>query len=332
MEEKVRIGLVGCGGNMRSHLKRRLKLIPEVEILAICDPVRENIERAISENPEIEGAKKYSDHMDMLESVELDATIISTPHTLHYNHIKDSLEHDLHVLVEKPMVCSVDEAKDVIALRDRKKRILMVSYQRHYSGPYRYCREAISSGRMGRVEFISAYQCQDWYANTGKGWRTNLSLSGGGQLNDSGSHMIDILLWVTGLQTEEVFAYIDNLSLEVDVLSAISLRFRGGAMGNISIVGKSIREFDEEVNFWCENGVLQVKSISNPVLTVWDPEEREIPPDELEDSSTPDRNFINAILGREEIQVPAECGLRTIELTEAAWESGRSGKTVKVKT
>ena len=229
------------------------------------------------------------------------------------------------------MVCSVEEANDVIALRDRKERILMIGYQRHYSGPYRYCREAISSGRLGRVEFISAYQCQDWYIPSGRGWRTNLSLSGGGQLNDSGSHMLDILLWATGLQPEEVFAYIDNFDLEVDILSALSLKFRGGAMANISIVGKSIREFDEEVNIWCENGVLQVQSISHPILTVWDPKERVIPQDELEDSLTPDHNFINAILGREEIEVPAECGLRVIQLTEAAWESARRGESVEVK-
>ena len=88
---------------------------------------------------------------------------------------------------------------------------------------------------------MTAQQYQSWYEGriAGKGWRHIAHLSGGGQLNDSGSHMVDILLHVTGLLPVSVSAVQQNLGLEVDVNMGFNVRFAGGALGSIAILGQA---------------------------------------------------------------------------------------------
>ena len=150
-----------------------------------------------------------------------------------------ALDKGLHVLTEKPMVCSVDHAHQVIEKAKEVGKILMVSYQRHLGAQYRYVRNQIMAGELGEIQFISALQDQKWYQGTMGLWRQQLALSGGGQLNDSGSHLLDIMLWMTGLEVAEVQAYMEYFESEVDINSALSIRFRGGAMGTVSVVGNS---------------------------------------------------------------------------------------------
>jgi predicted dehydrogenase len=191
-------------------------------------------------------------------------------------------------------------------------------------------RNQIMAGELGEIQFISALQDQKWYQGTMGLWRQKLSLSGGGQLNDSGSHLLDIVLWMTGLEVAEVQAYMENFESEVDINSALSIRFRNGAMGTISVVGNSpARGMWEDITIWGTKAVVYIRQgeilyktqHSNEVYAV----------DNLPGSTTPDRNFIDSILGRDKVQVPPECGLRVIELTEAAWASAESGRPVKVK-
>jgi predicted dehydrogenase len=239
------------------------------------------------------------------------------------------------VLVEKPMVCTVADAKRVIQLRDKAGKVVEVAYQRHFQKPFRFARDYIQSGKMGPIHFISAYQCQNWWhPQRAKTWRAAPELSGGGQLNDSGSHLVDILLWVTGLVPEQVHAYIDNRGAKVDILSAVSIRFANGALGNISVVGEAaIKGMDEGEYIWGKNGYLAITGTGTPHLTVWDPEPRAVSDKELPAGpASPDHNFVAAILGKEEVEVPAECGLRVMQLTEAIWESAKRGEPVTVET
>jgi len=148
--------------------------------------------------------------------------------------------------------------------------------------------------------------------------------------NDSGSHLLDILLWITGLIAEEVFAYMDNRGSKVDVLSAISLKFEGGAMGNISIVGDAIGDMHENKSIWCSKGTLFIKE-GRLFRDDLEDKFREVPKEEMPPGSYPDRAFIDLILGKVENRVPPECGLHVIELTEAAWRSAEIGKPVKVE-
>ena len=328
MSERIRTGFIGCGGNASSHIGRVLQ-IPEAEVVALCDPSSDSLARAKERNPGARDLPEFADYQKMLAEVELDAVQISTPHTLHFEQIMASLDKGLHVLSEKPMVCTVEHAHQVIAKANEVKRTLMISYQRHLQPAYRFVRDKVNAGEMGEIQFVSALQDQNWYNGTMGLWRQQLSLSGGGQLNDSGSHLLDIVLWMTGLGVTEVQAFVENFDSEVDINSALTLKFNNGALGNLAIVGNSpVGGMWEDITVWGTKAVVYIRNGKITYRAAG--AEDVVDPEGLPEASTPDQNFYDAILGRDEVQVPPECGLRVIELTEAAWESARTGAPSRV--
>ncbi len=327
--KSIRIGMIGCGGNARGHM-RRLVNIEGAEIVALCDPSKDAVKATHEAVPQTEGLPTFMDHKKLLAEAKLDAVVISTPHTLHYEQIVDSLGAGVHVCCEKPMVCTVAHARSVIEQAEKSGKVMMVSYQRHCQAPYRYCRELIASGETGQVNFITALQSQNWYRNqVGRGtWRSKMKWSGGGQLNDSGSHLLDIVLWMSGLQPAEVFAYQNNLGAEVDILSAIDVRFDGGALSTFSVVGHAVNFF-EEITVWCEDATIAIRG---PEVWLWRGKDKQIiTGEELGRTWTPDENFIAAIRGKEEVQSTPEDALKVIQLSEASWASAESGKPEQVE-
>ncbi len=331
--DEIRVGFIGCGGNASGHVGRVLDM-GGCRVVGLCDVSRQSIERVQDrhkeQHPSLVDAPTFANYEQMLAEVEMDAVEISTPHTLHFEQIMAALDKGLHVLTEKPMVCSVDHAHQVIEKAKEVGKILMVSYQRHLGAQYRYVRNQIMAGELGEIQFISALQDQKWYQGTMGLWRQQLALSGGGQLNDSGSHLLDIMLWMTGLEVAEVQAYMEYFESEVDINSALSIRFRGGAMGTVSVVGNSpTGGMWEDITIWGTKAVVYIRQGEVLYKTQHSNEVYKV--ENLPGSTTPDQNFVDAILGRDEVQVPPECGLRVIELTEAAWASAESGRPVKVK-
>ena len=328
--DKIRVGFIGCGGNASGHIGRVLD-IPEAEVVALCDVDQASLQRAKERHAQAAELPEFTHYQEMLEQVELDAVEISTPHTLHFEQIMAALDKGLHVLTEKPMVCTVDHARQVIAKAEETSKVLMISYQRHLQAQYRYVRNQIAAGELGDIQFISALQDQKWYQGTIGLWRQQMALSGGGQLNDSGSHLLDIVLWMTGLEVAEVQAYMEYFDSEVDINSALSLRFGNGALGTIAVVGNSpTGGMWEDITIWGTKAVVYIRQGQIFYKTQHSNEVYEV--NNLPGSTTPDQNFIDAILGRDQVQVPPECGLRVIELTEAAWASAASEQPVKVKS
>jgi predicted dehydrogenase len=213
----------------------------------------------------------------------------------------------------------------------------MVSYQRHQQSLYRWIRAFIANGGLGELQFVTAQQYQSWYEGrrAGRGWRHLAHLAGGGQLNDSGSHMVDILLHVTGLVPRVVSAWQQNLGLEVDVNSAINVQFEGGALGSIAIVGQAPGiggAVYEDVTFTGSEAGLYYRVLGRPdnrphlqLRRAGKTEPEPELPGPKPESSDPDHAFINVLLGRAENEAPPECGLRAIQLSEAAWRSAAAG-------
>ena len=334
---KLRVGIIGCGGNMTGHVKRLVEQhADEVEVAALVDTSAGSIERLVERNPSVSGVPHFESHAEMLAQVKPDAVEISTPHTLHFKHIMDSLEAGAHVLSEKPMVCEVDDAVRVIERSRELGKVLLVSYQRHYQPLFRYIKQQIESGELGDIQYVTGLQNQDWYRGTQGKWRSQLSLSGGGQLNDSGSHLLDILLWTTGLAVQSVFCSQEDFAGEVDINTAISLRFRGGAMGTISVIGNAPGGMWEDITIYGSKGSVYYrqsldKGQPHRFQQRWFAKPEVLSEPELPAGSDPDTNFIDAIKRGAQVESPALCGLRVIELTEAAWRSARTGQLAEVK-
>ncbi len=319
----IRIGFIGCGGVSHGHIKRIVSNTA-AQIVALCDVNRE----MLKERAKLIGKKLpfYSDYKAMLAKEELDAAVICTPHTLHFQQSMDCLDRGINVLVEKPMVCTVDHARKVISKSEEAGKVLMVSYQRHYQPEYHWAHDFILSGELGKVFYLSSYLSQSWAPIT-TSWRGRMDLSGGGELMDSGSHIVDIVSWVSQLEPVEVTAFVSNefaRDEEVDILSSISVRFSNRAIAAISINGNS--PWYEHHIFSGTKGTITMGAETK--LRLQDGGAGKI--EKLPEPGNPDDNFIAVIQGREEPLVTAYDALKVVQITEAAYVSEREKRAVRI--
>jgi len=326
LAKKIRIGFIGAGGIAIPHYQRLLAT-KQAAVVALNEPSETSLERFCTHCPGADALPVYKDYKAMLKNETLDAVVILSPHTVHYEQMNAALDRGLHVLCEKPMTCTIKHAKAIIQKAKTARRVLMISYQRHFDPCFRYMRDQIRKGALGEIQYVQAVLSQEWLRITRGTWRQDPALSGGGQLNDSGSHLIDILMWVTGMKVREVFAFQRNFDARVDINSAISMTFENGAIGNLSIIGNAPAWHEDHtiagskgaLYFRQGIGLSQQDALGKPVVI-------KLP----KYAKDPSSNFIDCILGKAEPETPPECGLRTIEVTEAAWKSAASGKPVRV--
>lgn len=325
--DKVRFIMIGLGGMGRVHVQHVLNL-PNAEIVALADSSPASLQATVQRFPDLANVAQFSDYQAALDAVEADAAIIVTPHSQHFQQSIDCLDAGLNVLLEKPFIAGSGPAQAVIDHAEQRNRRIAVSYQRHTQPEFMYLRQLVQSGALGDITFVTAYLAQSWLQGTKGTWRQDPALSCGGQLNDSGSHVLDVLLWVSGLVPAEITAYIENRGSAVDIDSALSIRFVGGAVGTVNIVGSSALGWWEDFTLHgttgtalYRNGQLSIqRSGEDPVL---------VNQDDLPAGSNPAADFVDVLLGKKaEAAAPASSGYAVSRLTEAAWRSAAEGRSI----
>ncbi len=322
MSHPLRLALIGCGGFMRHHVGILSKLPLNIVALSDTDPIQLDLMRAAY--PALAGIPAFADYRELLGKDLAEAVLISTPHTQHRQQILDCFGAGCHVLADKPLVTTVAHAYEVLQARDASGCVGAISYQRHGTGVFRWIKEVISSRRYGEIRVVNSHLGQQWLQLTKGSWRQDKALSGGGQLNDSGSHMIDVLLWATGLAAKKVSAFMDNCGTEVDINSVVNVEFTTGAFGSLSVVGDAAL-WHERHAIWLEEAAL---FLADNQIHVVERGGLRYTVDHFPADVTPEENFLRAIENGDEVLAPFECGLRTIELTEAAWRSAEQGGAV----
>ncbi len=318
---RLRFGVIGAGGITHGHV-HNLLASGEAEVVAVADPNPASVERF----RQVTGIapRVHDDHRAMLASGGLDCVLIASPHTMHYAQSRDCLEAGLHVLCEKPMVCSSADAKRLADDIRRCGKVFMISYQRHIDPRYLWMHNQLHSGELGRVTAITALSSQEWLSLAAGSWRQDPALSGGGQLYDTGSHFVDVLIWLGG-PVEEVVAYQDFRSTPVDINSTISFRYQSGCLGSLTILGDT-QTWWEDWTISAEGGTLLFRN-GRLYKAVLGQGIHEVRPDSLPPTpaSSIDHAFLDAVAGRAEPLVPATVGLGVIQLSEAASRSAASG-------
>jgi predicted dehydrogenase len=312
---RIRVGIIGTGGIAEWHGRQLLEL-PEVEIVAITDTSKKSRETFTSKFslPEVQ---EFADYSEMLDQVELDAVVICSPHTLHFKQATDVLNRGLHVLIEKPMTCSSAEATRLIETSKQAGKILQVSYQRHFQPEFLYIKDAIARGEIGRLTSITASLYQEWKQGTPGSWRQDPSLSGGGFLMDSGSHIIDVLLWTTGLTPLEVKPQLHQHGSPVEIDTFTSIRFAEGAVAGLNLIGyapcwhETYVFCGEEGGIFYDNGKITLRRLKEEAVIP------ELPPQ----TTNQDKSFIDAILGRQEVAVSGEFAYKVVKFSEMVYQA-----------
>ncbi|HUT36181.1 MAG TPA: Gfo/Idh/MocA family oxidoreductase [Planctomycetota bacterium] len=324
----VRFGIIGPGGAGRSRV-RALIQDPAAQIVAAADTNPECLDKLEADvaHP-VQRFLGPDGYKKMIDAGGLDAVGVFSPHTLHYAHTMYALENGLHVMIEKPMVCGVGNAIRSAKLAARKGLAYLITYQRHFEAKYVTARKLIAKGAIGEVQSFYVYMAQDWRGN---GWRGDPKFSGGGQLNDSGSHYQDILLYMTALLPKSVVGSYDFVyrgqKRPIEINGSFSVELSNGAAGRLIIIGDYIRGFADDVRILGEKGWI---TFQGPDLFVTKPGKQ---PVKIEAKvprgypANPSDNFVKLLTGRcKENYVPALFGAQVALLTDAMLAAGRTRK------
>ncbi|MCC7146706.1 MAG: Gfo/Idh/MocA family oxidoreductase [Phycisphaeraceae bacterium] len=327
----LKIALIGCGGIMSKH-SRVFKARPDCKIVALHDVTLDRV-RAFMDKQLADVAEKpslYTDLDKLYAETKPDAVVIATPHTLHYEQAVQALDHGCHILMEKPMVTQADHAHDLAKRVEKSKKIFVVGYNTPCSPEFDYIRQTIKDKTFGKLELITGYLSQNWKKFTIGSWRQDPKLSGGGQANDSGAHLLNSLCWTVDAPIAEVFAFVDNVGTPVDINSSIAIKFANGVLASIAVSGNCPSDGSHMV-YMFENGRIEVDGWGAAWMNVFGPNGKIKYPKVTTEPQTPADNFIDAILGKTAQRTMPRNGIIQSELMEAIYESARTGKPAKPK-
>lgn len=319
--DRLNIGIIGLGrGNGHA---RRVADSDRCELVAIADIVEDAAKQAAEEM----GAQKwYKDYKEMLEKEDLDAAIISTPNHLHAPMSLDCMEAGLHVLVEKPMCNTMEDANAIVDLAEKKGRKMYVGYNYRWKPEYQKIKEILDGGQLGRLQYancvVKTWRAESYYAHAG--WRTKWATQGGGVLMNQATHHLDSLSWWMG-EAQTVIGCIENLyhDMEVEDTGTAIIKFKSGAtlnvMASTAIQGSMAPPFEF-------NGTDATLSVSGGLL-IKKKDEKEWEKIELpEGGDTTGMQldaFLDSIVNDSTPAVPAEDGRRALELSLAIYKSSR---------
>jgi len=327
---KSRVAILGCGGMAGAHA-HRFKTNPHVEIVALCDVTEAGVASFIERNLKDYSPRPviYTDAAAMYAKAKLDAVCIVTPHTLHFEHGMQALAAGVHVLMEKPMVTSSEQAHKLAKAAKESGKIMVIGYNTPCTPEFSYLRDRIRDKTFGKLELVSGYLSQDWKRLTTGSWRQKPELSGGGQAYDSGAHILNSLCWSVEQDIEEVFAFVDNHGTPVDINSSINIRFTTGTLASIVVSGNCPAN-GSSLHFVFEKGRIDIDGWGGSWINVFDHDRIKYPviPGTTQ---SPNDNFIDAIQGRAEPRTTPRNGIIQSELMDAIYEAARTGKPARPK-
>ena len=201
--QPVRFGIIGMGNMGSSHAQNFLKgKIREMRLTAVADINPERLKWA-EEN--IPFAKRYNTALELMESGEVDAVIIATPHYFHPPLVIEALKHDLHVISEKPAGVYTKQVREMNEFAAKSDKTFAMMFNQRTNSVYRKIKEIVDSRKYGEIRRVN-WIITDWfrtqfYYNSG-GWRATWSGEGGGVLLNQCPHQLDLWQWICGMPSK----------------------------------------------------------------------------------------------------------------------------------
>jgi predicted dehydrogenase len=355
--KKARLGFLGAGWWATANHLPVLARRDDVELAAVCRLGRDELTK-VQQTFGIPFATESAE--ELVEHPGLDAVVVSSPHTLHYEHARVALERGLHVLCEKPMCTRAEDARELVRLAREKGRHLLVPYGWHYKPFVQQAKRWMDDGAIGQVQYAlchmaspvrdllqgKPYQAEEVSGQAGgvlfqpdpRTW-ADPQVAGGGYGHAQLSHSTGMLCWLTGLAPESVYALMTGPGSRVDLYDALSVRFAGGAVGTVSGAGTvpsagkaqfqvDLRLFGSEglLMLDCERARLELRRHDGRHERVG------LAADAGEYSCDgPPNNFVDLVLGKTDVNwSPGEAAMRSVELLDAAYRSAASGVAERV--
>lgn len=357
MTRKARLGFIGAGWWATANHMPLLAARDDVELTAVCRLGKAELQQ-VKEKFGFRFATESA--QELIDCPDLDAVVVSSPHTLHHGHARLALQKGLHVMCEKPMCTRGDQARDLVRLAQEKKVHLLVPYGWHYKPFVQQAKRWLDEGRIGKVEYVlchmaspirtllqgGRFEVRGTSGQAGgvlfepdpKTW-ADPQVAGGGYGHAQLSHSTGMLFWLTGLMPESVYAVMAAPGSRVDLYDALSVRFAGGAIGTVSGAGTvpqtdkalfqvDLRIFGSEglLMLDCERARLELRRHDGAS------ESLNLPSNAGEYTCDgPPGNFVDLVLGKTDVNSsPGEAAMRSVLLLDAAYRSAMSGKAERI--
>jgi predicted dehydrogenase len=195
--KKVKIGIIGCGGIANNKHFPALKKNSDLnEIVAFCDIVEERAVKAAKEFGAAD-AKIYTDYKELLANTEVEVVHILTPNVAHAPIAVAAFEAGKHVLCEKPMAHTTEDAQKMIDAWKKSGKKFTIGYQNRFRPEVQALHKSCQDGELGDIYYAKAHAVRRRAVPTW-GVFPNKALQGGGPLIDIGTHALDITLWCMG--------------------------------------------------------------------------------------------------------------------------------------
>ncbi|GAB3935580.1 Gfo/Idh/MocA family protein [Larkinella terrae] len=201
--EKIKVGVVGTGFIGPAHIEA-LRRLPNVEVVALCEVTAE----LARQKADALGIARSYTFDELLKQDDIQSVHICTPNFLHYSQSKAALAAGKHVICEKPLAKDLKEAEELVELAAKSGLVNAVHFNLRYYPLARQMRVMRQKGDLGEVYSVIGSYLQDWlFYNTDYNWRLEPDKSGDSRaIADIGSHLMDILEYITGLKTVAVLA------------------------------------------------------------------------------------------------------------------------------
>lgn len=265
----LNFALVGCGRIAKRHSELLgNSQVAHARLAAVCDIVDTKAMRIGGQF----GVPWFNDYHVMMKTVPVDVVVVLTESGNHAKQVKELSRYGKHIMVEKPMALTLDDADAMIRACDLAGIKLFVVKQNRFNVPVIKLREALEAGRFGKLVLgtIRVRWCRDQAYYDQDAWRGTWALDGG-VLTNQASHHVDLLEWMMG-EVDSVYAMSTTAlaKVETEDTAVVTLRFRNGALGVIeATTATRPKDLEGSISVLGEGGSVEIGGFAVNRMKVW---------------------------------------------------------------
>lgn len=339
--KKVRWGVIGAGGIANLRTIPGMMLCENAELEAVMDI---SMELAQKEREKWNCPKAYDTVESLLDDSDIDAVYIATPVFLHAAQAKAAADAGKHILIEKPIAATSEEAQEIVEYCKKKNVLIAVGFMMRFGTIAQKMKQIIADGKIGNpVSGYSQFVC--YYPEIPNCWRQKKSSGGGGAMMDMGVHGLDLIQYVVGMRATELCAMHGTISFnyEVEDTSTVVLRMENGmqcvVQSNFNIpyeAGKSCIEIMGEKGSVIASGIIgQVDGGALETRVSSGDDNNSCVVERIDNNfgnmyTREITSFSDSILHGTPVEVPAEEGIYIQRIMENAYRSNDTGKIIKL--
>lgn len=345
--KKLKFAIIGCGRISKNHIKAIIDNSDIAQLVSVCDVARERAtlcKEAYENNELIQGkVSTFSNFKEMLDKVDIDAVAIATESGYHSEIAIYSMIKGNHVLVEKPMALSIEDADKMIKCAKNNSVKLCVCHQNRFNPSIKKLRTSIEEGSFGKLINGTARilwnRTMDYYNKAP--WRGTWKLDGGTLMNQC-IHNIDLLQWMLGGEIVSVYGQCGTFlrNIQGEDFGSIIIRFKNGAIGIVEGSACVYPEnLEETLSIFGEKGTVVIGGLAVNEIKIWRFENEDekyvkskfqFPINNVYGSGhTPlYRDFIASIIEDKDPLVTGEEGKKALSIVLAAYKSQKTNTII----